>query len=115
MWVELQYCLQQPTSLDEFIDCEEEQEFWGAESDECPRHLGDKPTDSRVTSGGYLQVRVVPCAYDQGAEAKRNDSESPPLLWFWHPYLWGVAGSGGIGRKVLHLFCGSVKTIDPAN
>ena len=103
--------LQERTGTGKFIHCSEEQEFRGAESEERQRHPDEKRTGSSVTSGGYVKVRVVPRAYDQGAEAKRDDPESAPLLWFWHPHSWGVARSGGIGRKILHLLLGSVKTI----
>ena len=55
-------------------------------------------------SGEYVKVWIVPCAYNHGAEAKRDDPESAPLLWFWHPHLWGVARGSGIGRRIRHLF-----------
>jgi hypothetical protein len=59
-------------------------------------------------------VQSAPYAYDQGAEAKPDDPESTPLRWFCHHPRWEEARSGGIGRRILHLFCGSVDTTDPA-
>jgi len=55
-------------------------------------------------SGGYAKVHSAPCAYDQGADAERDDPKSALLLWFSHPQIWRVAGGGGIGVRVLHLF-----------
>ena len=57
-------------------------------------------------------MQSTPYADDQGAEAEPYDPKSAPLLWLPHPQIWGVARSGDIGRRILHLFCGSVKTID---
>ena len=108
MWVELQHFLQQNTSHNSFIYCEEEQDLWCDESDEHPRHLDEKATGSGVTFGGYVEVDSAPYAYDQGAEAKRGDPKSAPLLWFCHPLIRGVARSGSISCRILHLFFGSV-------
>ena len=80
IWVELPYSLQQSISTDSFIYCEEEEEFRGVESDERPRDVEEKPKFSGVTSGGYVKVQIIPCAYDQRAQAKRDDPESAPLL-----------------------------------
>ena len=66
-----------------------------------------------MTSDGYVKVQSAPYAYNQRAEAKQDDPESAPLLWLSHPQVWGVARSGGTGRRVLHMFYGSVKTVDP--
>ena len=80
MWMELQHFLQQSTSHNPFIYCEEEQALWCEESDEHPRHLDEKATGGGVTFGGYIEVQSAPYAYDQGAEAKRDDSKSAPLI-----------------------------------
>ena len=80
IFVEPQYPLHQNLSIDSFIYCEEEQKFRGEESDERPRNVEEKPTDRGATSGGYVKVQIVPCSYDQRAEAKRDDPESAPLL-----------------------------------
>lgn len=71
-------------------------------------------TGGGVTSGGYVKVYSIPRAHEYGGEADRDDPESAPLLRFFPPQIWGVARGGDIGRRVLHLSCGSVKTIDPA-
>ena len=113
MWVDHCYFLHHSISTDSFIYCEVEQELWCEESDDHPKHLEEKAMGVGVMSGGYVKVQSIPCAYDQGAEAKQDDPESAPLVWFWHPYLWGVARSSGIGCRIPHLFCGSVKAIDP--
>ena len=112
--MELQYSLHQIISLDSFMYCEEEYEFRAVESEDRPSNVESKPTYGGVTSGGCTKVQTAPCAYEQRAEAKRDDPESAPLRWFWHPNWRGVARSGGIGRRILHLFCGSVRTIGPA-
>ena len=78
--MERQYSLHQNISTESFIYCEEEQEFRGEESDERPGNVEEKPTDRGVTSGGYVKVQIIPCAYDQRAEAKRDNPESTPLL-----------------------------------
>jgi hypothetical protein len=57
-----------------------------------------------LTSGGYVKVKSTPYAYDQGAEAERDDSKGASLLWFSHPQIRGIAGNSGIGCGVLHLF-----------
>ena len=59
------------------------------------------------------KVQSIPYAYDQGAEAKPDDIESAPVVWCFPPPLWAAVRGGGIGRGILHLFCGSVKTIEP--
>ena len=107
MWVELEHFLQQNTSRNPFIYCEEEQELRCDESDEHPRHLDEKATGGGVTFGGYVKVQGAPYAYDQGAGAKRDNPKSTALLWFPHPLIWGVARSGG---RILHLFRGTGKT-----
>ena len=94
--------------------CEEEYEFRAVESEDRPSNVESKPTYGGVTSGRCTKVQTAPCADEQRAEAKRDDPESAPLRWFWHPNWRGVARSGGIGRRILHLFCGSVRTIGPA-
>ena len=94
--------------------CEEEQGLRCDESNDHPRHLDENATSDGVTSDGYVKVQSAPYAYDQGAEAKRDDPKSTPLLWFSHPLIWGVARSGSICCKIFHLFCGSVETMDPA-
>ena len=114
MWVELLHFLQQYTGINPFIYCEEEQELRCEESDEHPRHLEEKTTGDSVTSFGYVEVQSAPYTYDQGAGAKRDNSKRAPPLWFGLPVIWGVARSCGIGCKILHLFCGTVKTTDPA-
>jgi hypothetical protein len=84
-WVELQHVLQQNTSTDSFIYCEEEQELRCEESKDHPKHLEEKATGVAMTSGGYVKVQSAPYAYDQGADAKRNDPESAPLSWLFYP------------------------------
>ena len=106
MWVDRQYFLHHNLNTDSFIYCEEEQDLRCEESGDHPIHLEEKATSIGVTSGGYVKVQSIPCAYDQGAEAKQDDPESAPLVWFWHPHLLGVASSD-IGRRIPHLFCGS--------
>jgi hypothetical protein len=106
IWVELQNFLQQNTSTNPFIYCEEEQELRCEESDDHPRHLKEKATDGGVTYGGYVKVQSIPHAYDQGGQAEGDDAKGAPLLWFSHPQIWGVAGSSGIGCSVPHLSMG---------
>ena len=113
-WVETQYFLQKNTSSDSFGYREIEQELRCEESEDHPRQLEEKATGAGVTSDGYIEVQSAPYAYDQGAEAKRDDPNGAPLLWFCHPYIWGVASSGSTVYKILHLFGESVETIDPA-
>jgi hypothetical protein len=72
-----QHFLQQNTSIDPFIYCEVEQDLRCEESDEHPRHLEEKATGGGVTSGGYVKVQSAPYAYDQGAEAERDDPKVP--------------------------------------
>ena len=114
MWVEFLHFPQQNTSRNPFIYCEVEQELRCQESDEHPNYLDEKATGIGVTFGGYVKVQSAPYAYDQGAEAERDNPKSAPLLWFSHPPRWGVARNGSIIPGILHLFCGSVKTIDAA-
>ena len=83
--VELQYFLQQHASRNPFIYREVEQDLRCDESDEHPRHLDEKATGDGVTFGGYVEVQGAPYAYDQGAEAKRDDTISTPLLGFSSP------------------------------
>jgi hypothetical protein len=113
MWVDLQYSLYQNNSIYPFIYCEVEQELRCQESDEHPKQLEKKATCGGITFDGYIKVQSAPYAYDQGADAKQDDPESAPLLWFCHPQIRRVARSGSISRKILHPFYGSVKTIDP--
>ena len=87
MRVEPQHFLQQHTSPNPFIYCEEEQDLWCEESDEHPRHLDEKATGDSVSSGGYVEVKSAPYAYDQGTEAKRDDPKSASFLWFSHPLM----------------------------
>ena len=87
MWVELQHFLQQNSSPNPFIYCEEEQELWCDERDEHPRHLDEEAAGDGVTFGGYVEMQSAPYAYDNGAEAKRDDPKCPPLLWFSHPLI----------------------------
>ena len=85
MWVEAQHFLQQRLSLNPFSYCEEEQDLREEESGEHGIHLEDSAKADGAASGGYVEVQSAPYAYDQGAEAKRDDSKSTPLLWFSHP------------------------------
>ena len=103
MWVRFQYPLQQNSGIDPFIYCEVEQDFRCEESDEHPSHLEEKATGGGVTSDGYVKVQSAPCAYDQGAEAERDNPKRSPLLWFFHPQIWGVGRGGGIGCRILHF------------
>ena len=114
IWVELQHSLQQKTSRNSFIYCEEEQELRCDESDEHPRQLDDNTTGGGVTFGVYAEVHSAPYAYDQGTEAKRGDPKGAPPFWFCLPLIQGVARSGSISCRILHLFRGSVKSIDLA-
>ena len=114
MWVHLQHFLQQNTGVDPFICCEEDQELRYEENHEHPRHMEEKATGVGVTIDGYIKVQSTPYAYDRGAEAQREDPQSTPLLGFSHPLIWGVARSDSISRRVVHLFCGSVRTTVPA-
>ena len=109
--MELQHFPQQSTSTDSFIYCEEEQELRCEESEEHPKHMEEKAPCLGVALGGNVEVQSAPYADDQGAEAKRDDPESAPQLWFFHPQIWGIARSGGIGCRIIH---GSVKTVGPA-
>ena len=99
---------------DPFIYREKEQELRCEESDEHPKHLEEKATSWMVAPGWNVQVKSAPYAYDQCTEAKRDDPERAPLLWFSHPQICGVARGSGIGCRILHLFGGSIKTTDPA-
>ncbi len=103
MWVELQHLLQQQGGRNPFIYCEVKQDLRCEESEDHPRHLEEKATGGSVTSDGYVKVQSAPYAYDQSAEAERDDAKSAPLLWFSHPQIWGVARSGGIGCKIIHF------------
>ena len=105
-FVDRQYFLHHNISTDSFIYCEKEQEFWGVESDDHPGDLEEKATGIGITFLRYIKVHSVPYAYDQGAEAKRDDPESAPEAWFFPPAFWKVARSGGSGRGIVHLFCG---------
>ena len=109
MWVDSQHFLHQSTSHNPFICCKEEQELRCEESDEHPRHLDEKATGVGVALGGYIEVQSAPYAYDQGAVAKRDDPKCTPLLWFFHPLIRGVAGTGSTSCRILHLVCGTVK------
>ena len=109
MWVELQHFLQQNTSRNPFIYCEEEQDLRCDERHEHPKHLDEKATGDSVTFGGYVEVHSAPYAYDQGAEAKRGDPKSASPVWFCLPLVRGVVRSGSISCRILHLFRGSVK------
>ena len=40
-------------------------------------------------------------------KTKRDDPKSSLLLWFSHPPIMGVARTGSISCRILHLFCGS--------
>jgi len=64
-----------------------------------------------VTSGGYVEVYSAPYAYNRGGQADGEDSKCSPLLGLSNPQIRRIAGSGGIGCRVLHLFYGSVLTI----
>ena len=110
--MDLLYTPEQSKSTDSFIYCEEKQEFRGEEGDERPGDLEGKAMDSRITSGGDVEVQTAPCEYEQAAAAKQDDPESAPVVWFVPPPLWVVTRSGSIGHGILHLFRGSVKTID---
>jgi len=114
MWVELQHFLQQSTSTESLIYREVEQELRCEENKDHPKHLEEKATGGGVSSSGYVKVQSTPYAYEQGAEAKREDPESAPPSWLCFPQIWGVAGSGGISRRIIHLFCGPVKATNPA-
>jgi len=103
-WVELLHFLYQLYSIYQFIYCEVEQELWVEERDEHPKQLEEKATPGALTFGGYVKVYSAPYAYDQSAEANRDDPESAPMLWFIHPRFLGIARSDSIGRKILHLF-----------
>ena len=113
-WAGLQYNLQQITSRNPFIYCEEEQDLRCEESDAHPRHLEENVTGEGVTSDGYVEVQSAPYAYDQGTEAKRDDPKSSSLVWLSHPLILGVTRSRSITSRILHLLCGSVKTIGRA-
>ena len=80
MWVEFVHFLQHVTSLNPFMYCEVKQDLRCEESEYHPKHLGEKATGGGVTFGGYAEVQSAPYAYDQGAEAKREDPKSAPLL-----------------------------------
>jgi len=114
VWVELQYFLQQGTSTDSLIYCHEEQELRCEESNDHPKHMEEKATGGSVSSDRYAEVNGIPYAYNQGVEAKHDDPESAPPSWFCFPRKWGVPRSGGIGRRIIHLSCGSVKATNPA-
>ena len=104
MWVELERLLQQNTSTDPFIYCEVEQGLWCEESNDHPKQLGENATGGGVTSGGHAKVQSAPYAYDQGAEAERENPKRGPLLGFSYPQIRRVAGSGGIMCRVFHRF-----------
>ena len=106
MWVVLEHLLQQKTSPDPFIYCEVEQDLWCEESKDHPKHLKENATGGGVTSGGDVKVQSAPYAYDEGAEAEGENPKRGPLLVFPYPQIRRIAGSGGIGCRVLHLFIG---------
>ena len=91
---------------DPFIYREKEQDLRCEERDEHPKHLEEQALNESMARGGYAKVKSAPYAYDQCTEAKRDDPESAPLLWFSHPQICGVARGGGIGCRILHLFDG---------
>ena len=64
-------------------------------------------------AGGYVKVQSLPYAYDHGAEAKPDDPGSALVVWFLPPLLWVAVRSNGIGPRIIHQFCGSVKIINP--
>ena len=57
-----------------------------------------------MTSGGYGKVESAPYAYDEGAEAEGENPKRGSLLGVSYPQIRRIAGSGGIGCSVLHLF-----------
>ena len=80
MWVQLVHLLQQLINLDPFVYCEVKQDLRCEESKYHPKHLSEKATGGSVTFGGYIEVQSAPYAYDQGAEAYREDPKCAPLL-----------------------------------
>jgi hypothetical protein len=110
-WVELQDFLQQNTSIDPIVYCEEEQVLRCEESNDHPRHLEEKLTGGGLTSGGYVKMKSAPHAYDQGGEAEGENPKRGPLLGLSYPQIWRIAGSGGIGCRVLHLLTGQYRQL----
>ena len=80
MWVQLVHFLQQSINFNPFMYCEVKQDLRCEESEDHPKHLGEKATGGGVTFGGYVEVQSAPYTYDQGAEAYREDPKSAPLL-----------------------------------
>jgi len=111
MWVEFQGPLHQSSSINPLSYCQVEEDLWCEESDNHPTKLEEKATGGTVTSGGYVEVYSTPHAYDSGGEAHGEDSKRSPLLGLSNPQIRRIAGSGGIGCRVLHLFYGSVQTV----
>ena len=68
--------------------------------------MDEKATGGGVTSDGYGKVQSAPYAYDQGAEADGENPKRGSLLGFSYPQIRRIAGSSGIGCRVLHLFIG---------
>jgi len=59
-------------------------------------------------------VYSTPHAYYRGGEAHGEDSKRSPLLGLSNPQIRRIAGSGGIGCRVLHLFYGALQTVSSA-
>ena len=61
-----------------------------------------------MTSDRYVEVQSAPYAYDQGAETEGENPKCGSPVGFSYPQIRRVAGSGGIGCRVLHLFIGQL-------
>ena len=70
--------------------------------------MDENATGGGVTSDGYGKVQSTPYAYDQSAEAEGENPKCGSLFGFSYPQVRRVAGSGGIGCRVLHLFIGQL-------
>ena len=68
--------------------------------------MKDNATGGSVTPGGYVEVQSTPYAYDQGAEAEGENPKCGSLVGCSYPQIRRIAGSSGIGCRVLHLFTG---------
>ena len=70
--------------------------------------MDENATGGGVTSDGYVEVQGAPYAYDQGAKAEGENPKRGSPVGFSYPQIRGIAGSGGIGCRVLHLFIGQL-------
>jgi hypothetical protein len=76
--------------------------------------MGKKAAGGIVVCIGYVKVHSAPYTYNHGGQAEQEDPKCAPLPWSCHPSIRGLAGSGSITSRDLHLLSAPDQAVGPA-